>query len=186
MSTRTPSTPRKTAAERREEILESALTEFAAHGFDGGSTDAIARRAGISQPYLFRLFGTKKELFIATIERCMADELERFRTASAGLTGPEALRAIGAAYIEMITSDSRRLRGQMQAYAACDDPEIAAVARTGFGRLVTHVEDLGAAPNEVADFFATGMLLNVMATMHLPAKDYPWSVRLLDGCMDTP
>lgn len=177
-------TTRKTAAERREEVLEAALTEFSERGFEGASTDAIARAAGISQPYLFRLFGTKKELFIATIERCMADQLQRFRQASQGLEGPEALHAMGAAYVEAITSDPRRLRGQMQAYAACEDQEICSVARAGFARLVEHVESVGASPVEVAGFFAKGMLINVMASMGLPAQGQPWSSRLFAGCVD--
>src|SRR5256885_9564734 len=90
-------TQRRSAEERREEILGAALVEFAAHGFDGGSTEAIARAVGISQPYVFRLFGTKKELFIATIERCMSGTLEMFRTAAAGAAGEEALQAVGGA-----------------------------------------------------------------------------------------
>jgi AcrR family transcriptional regulator len=181
-----PTSARKTAAERREEILEAALTEFAAHGFEGASTDAIARRVGLSQPYLFRLFGTKKELFMETIRRCMTDELERFRGASDGLRGHEALRAMGQAYVEMIATDPRRLRGQMQAYAACDDPEIRAVAQEGFGRLVAHVEGLGLTPDEVAGFFATGMLINAMASMGLPVDEHPWSGRLLNACRVDP
>lgn len=182
MATGTSTSGRKTAAERREQILDAALTEFADHGFDGASADAIARRVGISQPYLFRLFRTKKELFIATIQRCMDDELERFRAASDGLTGTEALSAMGSAYVEMITTDPRRLRGQMQAYAACDDPEVAAVAREGFGRLVAHVEGLGVSPVEVARFFSKGMLINVMASMGLPTDAHPWSSRILAAC----
>ena len=55
-------THRKSAQERREEIVEAALVEFAAHGLDGGSTETIAKAVGISQPYVFRLFGTKKKL----------------------------------------------------------------------------------------------------------------------------
>ena len=184
MSVETPRSVRKTAAERREDILESALTEFADHGFEGATTDAIARRVGISQPYLFRLFRTKKELFIATIERCMEDELERFRQASHGLTGAEALSAMARAYVAMITTDPRRLRGQMQAYAACDDPQIAKVAREGFGRLVEHVEGLGLTPAEVSGFFAKGMLINVLSSMGLPVKEHAWSGRMLTGCLD--
>ena len=84
-------TTRKTAEERREEILEAALTEFADHGYEGASTDVIARAVGISQPYLFRLFGTKKGLYLASAERCLADTYETFRAASDGLTGEEAL-----------------------------------------------------------------------------------------------
>src|SRR6059036_4196921 len=97
--------PRRSAEERREQVLEAALVEFAAHGLEGGSTEAIARAVGISQPYVFRLFGTKKQLFMATIERCMHGTLEMFHTASAGLKGEEALHAIGEAYVERLGTD---------------------------------------------------------------------------------
>jgi AcrR family transcriptional regulator len=175
---------RKTAAERREQILDAAVTEFASLGYAGASTDVIARSVDLSQPYLFRLFGTKKQLFIECVRRCMADELERFREASEGLRGTEALGAIGGAYVETIRSDPRRLQAQMQAYAACDDPEIAAVVREGYGRLVAHCEDLGATPEQVAGFFAKGMLMNVMASMGLPAAGHEWSARLLASACD--
>src|SRR5881296_1867810 len=126
---------RSTAAERKDDVLDAALIEFAEHGFEGTSTEDIARRAGISQPYLFRLFGTKKELFIASVERCFAETLERFQTNAEGLAGPEALHAIGTAYVEAIAQDPNRLRGQMQAYVACDDPDVCAVVQRGFGKL---------------------------------------------------
>ena len=136
-------TPRKTAEERREEILDAALTEFADHGFEGSSTDAIARVVGISQPYLFRLFGTKKGLYLASAERCLADTYDTFSAAAEGLSGAEALTAIGRSYKEMITADPRRLKAQMQAYAASDDPDVRDVVRRGFGRLVQLVESTG-------------------------------------------
>src|SRR5581483_9303901 len=115
---------RKTAEERREEILEAALEEFARSGLHGGSTDVIARAAGLSQPYVFRLFGTKKQLFLAVVERCLDDTYERFRDAARGLQGEEALRAIGEAYRELLQEQPMRLRAQMQGYAACDDPDV--------------------------------------------------------------
>src|ERR1700704_1628280 len=116
-------TERKSAAERREQVLEAALAEFAAHGLEGASTEAIAKAVGISQPYVFRLFGTKKELFMASIQRCMRGTLEMFQTASAGLKGEEALRAIGEAYTERLATDPTYLHAQMQAYGASDDPK---------------------------------------------------------------
>ena len=177
---------RKTAAERREEVLDAALTEFAARGYEGASTDAIARRVGLSQPYLFRLFGTKKELFMASVERCMTDTLDLFRGVSEGLTGPEALAAMGGAYVASITEDPRRLHGQLQSYAACDDEEIRAVVRRGFGRLVSHVESMGASPAEVTAFFARGMLINVIAAMELVEAPEPWASRLLAGSREKP
>ena len=174
---------RKTAEERRDEIVDAALVEFAERGLHGASTEDIAKRAGISQPYVFRLFGTKKELFIATIERCMRGTLEMFRTASAGLRGEAALKAIGEAYVERLASDPTYLHSQMQAYAASDDPEIGDVVRKGYGELVEYVERVSDAPAEaVAHFFAKGMLLNVMASMDLLGADEGWAQRLIDGC----
>jgi AcrR family transcriptional regulator len=177
-----PVTERKSATERRDEIIEAAIVEFAAHGLDGGSTEAIAKAAGISQPYVFRLFGTKKQLFVATVERCMRGTLEMFHTASAGLSGEEALQAIGQAYGERLRSDSAYLRSQMQAYAASDDPEIRDVVRRGYGELVEYVERVSGMPTErVAHFFAKGMLLNVMASMDLLEAPEGWAQRLIEG-----
>lgn len=174
---------RKSATERRDEILEAALVEFAAHGLDGGSTEAIARAVGISQPYVFRLFGTKKQLFMATMERCLRGTLEMFHTASAGLKGEDALRAIGEAYTERLTSDPTYLHSQMQAYASCDDPEIREVVRRGYGELVEYVERISGMPSEVVShFFAKGMLLNVIASMDLLQADEGWAQRLIEGC----
>jgi AcrR family transcriptional regulator len=178
----TAATERKTADERREAILNAAATEFANRGYEGGSTDAIARAAGISQPYVFRLFGTKKELFIASVERCFADTYETFRMVSEGKTGDEALDAMGEAYGEMITGDPRRLRGQMQAYAACGDPEIRVSVRRGFRRLVELVESKGVSSERVSDFFARGMLINVVASIDLLGGEETWAKGLLWFC----
>lgn len=179
-------TERKTADERREAILEAALGEFADRGFAGASTDDIARKAGISQPYLFRLFRTKKELFIATIERCHGETLEMFRAASAGVHGEQALRAIGDAYVAWITDDAVRLRAQMQGYAACGDPDVRAVVRRGYGELVEFVEGVsGLPPQRIVRFFAKGMLLNVIASMELLTAEEPWARRLLEACRET-
>lgn len=174
---------RQTAAVRREAVLEAALDEFAQHGLYGGSTDRIADRAGISQPYLFRLFGSKKELYLASAELCHERTLETFRQAAAGLSGDEAMMAIGKAYGELIESDRRMLTAQLQAYAASDDPEIRAVVSRGFGRLVDYVEAVsGAAPEQLAVFFAYGMLCNVVAALGLTESSEPWAQRLVAGC----
>ena len=178
-----PVAERKSAEERREEILEAALVEFAAHGLYGGSTEAIARAVGISQPYVFRLFGTKKELFTATIERCMRGTLEMMQSAAAGLRGEEALHAIGEAYAERLATDPTYLHSQMQAYAACDDPAIRTVVRSGYRELVDYVERVsGLPPERVSHFFAKGMLLNVIASMDLLGADEGWAQRLIEGC----
>src|SRR5213592_3973210 len=181
----TPTTLRLSAAERKDAVLDAALIEFAERGFEGTSTEDIARRAGISQPYLFRLFGTKKELFKASVARCFRETLETFQRAAEGHRGEEALHAMGEAYMQLHLTDRTRLRAQMQAYAACDDPEICEVVRNGYGDIVTYVERVSGLPTaEVAGFFATGMLINVIASMDLYESPEPWSQRLLDGCKE--
>jgi AcrR family transcriptional regulator len=157
--------------------------EFAERGFEGASTEDIARRAGISQPYLFRLFGTKKELFKATASRCLRETLELFQRAAEGKRGEAALEAIGQAYVEQLEADRVRLRAQMNAYVACDDPEVREVVRAGYGDLVAYVRRVsGADWPTVWQFFATGMLLNVLASMHVDDHPEPWMQELLSGC----
>jgi AcrR family transcriptional regulator len=173
---------RKSAEERREAVLDAALIEFAEHGLRGASTGAIAGRAGISQPYVFRLFGTKKELFTAVINRCFRETQEVFQRAAEGKRGEAALDAMGEAYMGLL-KDRVRLRAQMQAYAASDDPEVRKVVRDGYGDLVAYVERVADAPPErISRFFATGMLLNVIASMGLEDAREPWAQRLLEGC----
>jgi AcrR family transcriptional regulator len=175
-------TTRKTAGERREQILAAALEEFARRGLHGASTDAIARKAGLSQPYLFRLFGTKRELFIACVDGCLEHMHDLFRQAAQGLHGEEALHAIGESYEQMLQNEPMRLRAQMQGYAACDDPEVRETMRRGYGRLVELVENVsGVPPAEVSSFFAAGMLLNVLAMQDLLDNAEPWSARLVEG-----
>ena len=116
------------AAERREMVLEAAVAEFAAHGLAGTSTEDVARQAGISQPYLFRLFPTKKALFLALVDRCFRRVEDTFVAAAGDRTGDQALEAMADAY-ELLLDDRTMLLLQMQAYAACDDPEIREVTR---------------------------------------------------------
>ncbi len=177
-------TERHTAEERREAVIEAASTAFAQGGLHGTSTEDIARVAGISQPYLFRLFGTKKKLYIATVERCMEDTLQTFREASEGLHGEEALRAMGRAYVEMVKSDRNRLLGQLQAYAACEDPDVREAMRAGYRHLFEFVEAKSGAPQEtVSGWFANGMLLNVVASLDLWTDPEPWARRMIEGCV---
>jgi AcrR family transcriptional regulator len=178
-------TDRKSAEERRTDVLDAALEVFAEHGLSGASTDEIARKACISQPYLFRLFHTKKELFIASTERCLRETLETFQRAGEGKSGEEALQAMGEAYGELIRSNPARLRGQMQAYAACDDQEICAVVRKGYGEIVDYVERVsGVDPEGLSRFFARGMLINVVASMDLLDAEEPWAKKLLAFCTE--
>jgi AcrR family transcriptional regulator len=182
-------TTRQTAEVRRAAVIEAAKHEFAQHGLHGASTDAIARRAGISQPYLFRLFGSKKELFLAVNDACFAETLETFREAASGKSGEEALRAIGERYRSLLVEDRTMLQGQLQAYAASVNDEVVreSTAR-GYGRLVDYVETVsGADRRTIAMFFATGMLLNVLVAMDYDLGSgarHDWVMRLAEGCAE--
>jgi AcrR family transcriptional regulator len=169
---------RKSAEERRVEIVSVAVEHFALGGYHGTSTEAIARDAGISQPYLFRLFRTKKDLFLAC-EDHHHDFLEAvFRRAAESAPAGERLERMGRAYVEELLPDRHALRFQMQSYAACADPDIRAHVRRRYGELVRMVADLGGVTvGEVWNFFATGMLLNVVATLELEtiAEDDDWA-----------
>src|SRR5688572_27032686 len=94
--------PRMSAEERRTELVEIATRHFARGGYHGTSTEAIAKDAGISQPYLFRLFGTKRELFLACCARCQQRVAKTFRDAADGLPRDERFPAMGRAYVDLI------------------------------------------------------------------------------------
>jgi len=166
---------RMRASERREQVLNAALAEFAARGLAGTSTEDVARRAGISQPYLFRLFPTKKGLFLALVQRCFERIAEAFTGAAGDHTGEDALMAMADAYHQLL-ADRTLLLLQLHAYAACDDPDIRAATRAGFKELWLLVERLSGLPYEtIVSFFASGMLMNVAAAMDLPAVDERWA-----------
>jgi AcrR family transcriptional regulator len=156
---------RKSAEERREEIVEIAFRHFGEGGYNGTSTEAIAREAGISQPYLFRLFRTKRELFLACLDRCFGQIIGVFRDAAANPGEEEPLHAMGHAYEARLLPDRHALLFQMQAYAV-SDPEIRANVREGYQALVRTVAELaGVEQDDTWEFFATGMMLSVMAML---------------------
>src|SRR2546429_6712009 len=114
---------RMPAAERREMVLEPAVPGFAAQGLAGTSTEDVAGRAGISQPYLFRLFPTKKALFLALVERCFRRVEDTFTAAAGDLTGDEAMTAMADSYTPLLDHPTLLLL-QMQIYPARSDPQI--------------------------------------------------------------
>jgi AcrR family transcriptional regulator len=170
---------RQTADERRTAVLAAATSEFARSGYAGTSTEAIARRAGISQPYLFRLFGTKKDLFVATYDLVGGRIIHELTSVSEGLEGEEALKAMGTAYVELM-QDPELLQVQLHGFAAAPgDPDIARSCRRTFEVLaeVVHARtDLS--DDEMRQFFAMGMLINVMSAIDLLSISDHWAQSL--------
>lgn len=164
-----------TADERREQILQAALIVFAEGGYAGTSTDQVARQAGVSQPYVVRLFGGKQQLFAAVYGRASA----RIVAALAAVEpGPDAKAQMGDAYIGLL-ADRSLLLLLMHGFAAGSEPEIGRLARWTLGEAFRlYLERTGEGPDEARNFVAHGMLINVLlavnATEHLsenPALD---------------
>ena len=175
----TKSTIRSRKDERRREIVEFAVREFAVRGLHGTPVEAIAKKVGVSQPYLFQLFGTKKDLFIAAVRRCFERTVGTFRTAAAeagaDASTEDILMSMGLAYHHLV-QDRSLLMMQMQSYVACEDEEVREVVREEFTRLVRFVQSAsGANDQAVRDWLAFGMLMNVGAAMDLNGVDEDWA-----------
>jgi AcrR family transcriptional regulator len=172
---------RLTAAERGEEVLQAAILAFGESGYAGTKTDEIARIAGVSQPYVIRLFGTKQQLFLATLER-VCDQIEQaFRTAAAEKADLESL---GDAFNQLLEK-RELLVVLLHGFAASAEPAIGKVSRERFGQIYRTVRDLtGASPEETRQFMATGMLLTVMAAMQVVGPNpvaCTWATDLLEN-----
>jgi AcrR family transcriptional regulator len=173
---------RMSAEERRESVIRAAMSEFARGGYHGTSTEAIARRVGVSQPYLFRLFPGKKAIFLAATERCVEDTIRTFSEASEGLEGEEALEAMGDAYRKVVSEQPERLMMQLQMYLAVaaaeeeGDHEFGEAVRAGWMRLWDTVHlPLGADARETTTFMAYGMLINCLVAMGFPPEHRVWA-----------
>lgn len=168
-----PIRARVPAAERREELIAAAVHEFAHGGLHGTPVERIARRVGVAQPYVFTLFGNKRELFLAALTRSYERIAETFERAAAEYRegrGPadcaDTLEAMGLAYVELLASDRDYLMLQHQCYAACDDELVCARVRHGYVELVGLAQRLSGADDErLDDFFRHGMALNVAAAL---------------------
>jgi TetR/AcrR family transcriptional regulator len=171
---------RLSAEERREAILDAAVVEFAALGFYGASTERIAANVGISQPYIFRLFGTKKELFLASVARVI-DTIK--------LTLREAVKADPSNPLAAVYDAFNRLMHQrdelvllLQAFASAKDPDMMQIGRLRLAEMYSYVAEItGADERELQQFFAYGMLFIVAATLDIQsiAPEQPWAANLI-------
>jgi AcrR family transcriptional regulator len=162
MNTRMP------AQERRALILAAATRAFAAGGYAGTSTDAIAKEAGVSQPYVVRMFGTKLDLFL----RVYGSACERIAAAFQAVLderpfdpgSEEDKERMGLAYTELL-ADSDLLHVLMHGFSASAVPEIGIASREGMGRIFATLRETGWSTEQVRDFIAYGMLLNVLLSI---------------------
>ena len=172
MSTMSPrTTSRMTADDRRELVLEAATHAFARSGYAGTSTDAVAREAGVSQPYVVRLFGSKLDLFLEVFERSVGRIKSAFEEVlDAGPFDPDSeddKARMGVAYAQLL-GDHDFLQVQMHGFSSGGVPEIAAAARRCMGEVFETIQRTGWDDERCRDFVAYGMLLNVMISMRAP------------------
>ncbi|WP_342001603.1 TetR/AcrR family transcriptional regulator [Microbacterium sp. LWH7-1.2] len=186
---------RLSSEERRRQILVAALAVFGARGYEGATTDEVARAAGVSQPYVVRLFGSKENLFLAVLDDALARMLAGFRAALADETPhdpditPEksAAKRIGQAYVDLI-----EVRGLHQtlahAYLLGSHPAIGAAARRGFAKVWRFFRDeMGLDADESRAFMAEGMLISTMIGLRI-VDDYgsdPQITELFRSCFPT-
>ncbi|UOE43605.1 TetR/AcrR family transcriptional regulator [Agromyces larvae] len=158
MSTRTDRIP---ATERRELILEAATRVFGELGYSGATTDRVARAAGISQPYVVRMFGTKEQLFVEVLERTCDRIIGAFDEALAADDGREIQARLGEAYVSLVETDRGILLALMQGFILGHDTGIGPVARRGFMRIYDRLRVV-LDPDEAMRFMAQGMLINTL------------------------
>ncbi|HEX8715236.1 MAG TPA: helix-turn-helix domain-containing protein [Solirubrobacteraceae bacterium] len=174
-ATTKPARRRVPAAERREELIAAAVHEFAHGGLHGTPVERIARRVGVAQPYVFSLFPSKRDLFLAALQRGFERVADAFRAAAADYDAgrapadcDDALDAMGRAYKQLLVSDRDYLMLQHQSYAACDDDVVRACVRRRYAELVELARELSRAdPERLDDFFRHGMALNVAAALRV-------------------
>lgn len=150
---------RSNAEDRRAQVIDAAIATFAQTGFEGTKTTAIAAQVGVSQPYLFQLFPTKKAMFIAAWEEACTRILDALADSIDGVATSDRLRVLAAAYDQLVTTNRELLTIQTHAWSAAPaDPDIAEATRVGLDRLRAFaVERL-----EISDDDAT-RLLSAMA-----------------------
>lgn len=183
---------RMSSAERREMVLDAAITEFARYGLHGATTEAMADRVGITQPYIFRLFKNKRELFEASVDRVHERITETWDSAleeAGDGAGPrQRMFAMARAYARLMDRREELLL-LLQAFAASGDPDVLRMNRRRMARMHDHVvRSTGESGEQVQEFFAQGMLLTVAAGLNLPeiagrerwarefmGTDKPWS-----------
>jgi AcrR family transcriptional regulator len=179
-STRSEPRRRVPAAERRDALIEAAVHHFAHGGLHGTKVSAIAADVGVAQPYVFSLFPTNRDLFLAADRRCFEKVAALFEQAGEAFdkNGPQEpeedkLMAIGKSYVDSIADNPDLLLLQLQAYAACgDDEEIQAAVRRQYAMLVEVCSRISGIDDEerLDAFFQKGMWCNVAAA--LGVKDF--------------
>lgn len=188
----TETATRMRSGDRRELILDAATAVFGERGYFGATTDVIAKAAGVSQPYVVRMFGTKEALFLEVLQRALDKLMATFARALTdtsplpdGLIDTKALR-IGRAYADLLV-DRGLLLSLMHAFVLGADPAIGPLARDGFIRVYKFLrEEAEMSPQEADIFLAHGMMMNTMVGLRMAdlyAEGDPCAIDLLETAL---
>ena len=162
---------RMSAEDRRVVVLEAATRAFARTGYHGTSTDAVAKEAGVSQPYVVRLFGSKRDLFLEVLAGSCIRIRDAFEAEIARAPFDPANEddwgRLGETYTELLR-DRDLLMVLMHGFSAGNDEHIARCSREGMATIAATVFATGCTQERARDFFSYGMLLNVMVSMRAP------------------
>lgn len=172
---------RPEAVDRRTMVLQAAISTFAERGYYGTPTTEIAKRARISQPYIFRLFLTKERLFIAAVDYCTERILACFRRAVADSMGSsQTFKFLSWAYADLMMSDRDLLMVQLHAQSACSEPAIREAVQRSLERQIEFVRAItGGTDEEVKAFFGAGMLSHLILAVDAQAVDDRWARTLV-------
>lgn len=159
------------APERRALVLAAATRAFAKGGYSGTSTDAVAKEAGVSQPYVVRMFGTKADLFHAVFTRALDEIVRTFSdkldTVTIEPDNPQFWAELGSAYSELVL-DRDLLLVMLHGFATSTD-DVAAVSRAAMSGIYSLIrERTGCTPEQARLFIANGMLINNLLAMMAP------------------
>lgn len=172
---------RMSAPDRRALVLDAAVAEFGEHGWHGARIEAIAARAGISHPYLLRLFSSKRELFVAAMDGAF-DRMEETFADAVARDDDDPILALGEAYRVLLRDDPAALRLHMHALAVAGDSEVGEAVTRRYAALLERMGELSGAPQDrVRTCFAVGLTLTVVTVLDLPdrAGDLRWGAKLL-------
>jgi AcrR family transcriptional regulator len=173
---------RMPAEQRREQVLDAAVAAFAEGGYAGTTTDQVARRAGVSQPYVVRMFGTKAALFLAAHAKVMGQVRDAFTAAATpGAGKKQNAHEVAATYVQLV-KDQNLLRVMQHGYSLGADPELGPAMREAMLQTVRQIREItGATIEETRDFLAMGMLINTLVSLQLPeyAGDDPDAAALI-------
>jgi AcrR family transcriptional regulator len=169
-----------TADERRRQVLAAALKVFAVDGYHGSSTATIAKEAGISHSYVFKLYPTKEDMFVAVVEYCFNRIVERFQEAAEGVAGTpsERLQQIGRTYADILR-DRNLMLVQLHAYSASNVPAIREAVKVGVRRIVEYIQtETGVSDDEVREFIGQGLLATINVALGIEYLQEPWAQAL--------